>query len=59
MKRKAHDDVPDQPNGRIDKKRRSSADQTPQTGVEHHFRTGLFEKTVLQEYKSSYATSAP
>lgn len=59
MKRKAEEENPenpDRPNGRIDKKRRSSVEKT---GVEDHFRSGLFEKTVLQEYKSSYATSAP
>lgn len=59
MKRKVQDEIPDGPNGRADKKRRSSIPNTPQAGVEDHFRSGLFEKTVLQEYKSSYATSAP
>ncbi|KAA6407862.1 MAG: 2-oxoglutarate and Fe(II) dioxygenase domain containing 1 [Lasallia pustulata] len=62
MKRKAQDekpDIPDEANGRADKKLRSSIDKTSRSAVEHHFRSGLFEKTVLQEYKSSYATSEP
>ena len=62
MKRKAQDenpDIPDKANGRADKKRRSSIDKTSRSAVEDHFRSGLFEKTVLQEYKSSYATSEP
>ncbi|KAA6411992.1 MAG: 2-oxoglutarate and Fe(II) dioxygenase domain containing 1 [Lasallia pustulata] len=62
MKRKAQDekpDIPDEANGRADKKRRSSIDKTSRSAVQHHFCSGMFEKTVLQEYKSSYATSEP
>lgn len=57
MKRKteAEQDGPAISNGQPEAKKRALSDET----IRARFRDGLFEQHVLDEYKQSYAKSAP